>query len=374
MRTMLVLGYGALGGGVVDRLAVSCPEIEFLVAGRDLRRAQERVNLTRYIAYQSGASPRVDIVGVDILNVGEMIDLLRAFKPDLIFNATTLIPWWKVDALPAQSREPLKNAGAGIWAAADIYPVARLLMAVEASGLRPTIVNGCYADLVNQVVFNRTFGPACGTGNVCNIVPGLALAAAYLLACDVRSLTVRVIAHHSVSYTLPVLGHTRNAPVAVRFYLEGADVTARLNLKRVFELVGTRFRRLKGVGGEAVAVGSATSVLAPLLLGQEARSHAPGVKGLPGGYPVKIVERRVELDLPEDIEEAAAVSINRIAAKWDGIESATTGGEVVTTAAATKIAREILGYDPNGVSLASVEERAHELIEKFNRLFTGPEQ
>jgi hypothetical protein len=33
-------------------------------------------------------------------------------------------------------------------------------------------------------------------------------------------------------------------------------------------------RRLKGIGGEAVAVGSAISVLVPLLLGQEAHSHA----------------------------------------------------------------------------------------------------
>lgn len=49
-------------------------------------------------------------------------------------------------------------------------------------------------------------------------------------------------------------------------------------------------------------------------------THAPGVFGLPGGYPVRFKDGEIQMDLPSGLSQAAAVQFNIESAVLEGIE------------------------------------------------------
>ncbi|HEX8092756.1 hypothetical protein [Jatrophihabitans sp.] len=366
-KCILVLGYGILGGRVVDEIARAYPDADVHVGGRDAERLSKRVNLTRYASLNYGPAADLHPVPIDVLRSDELASLLRTIKPDLILNTTSLVPWWRIDMLPATSQARLKEAGSGIWAAPDLLPALRVrevLTRVEYAGM---FVNGSYPDLINMLIHDPNVGPICGVGNVANVVPGIRLACAELLGCNVCEIQVRLVAHHYVAYNVPVTGTTNGAPCRLQVIRRGIDVSDRLSQELVFRTVASKFARVKGIGGEAVAVSSAMSVINPLLLGSRADCHAPGVAGLPGGYPIVIDHRRVRLDLPSGMSVDEATSINSHGGQWDGIQAVTSEGEVVVTDRASRICKDLLGYDPDGVTAANCEAKAFEMIEKFER-------
>jgi hypothetical protein len=67
-------------------------------------------------------------------------------------------------------------------------------------------------------------------------------------------------------------------------------------------------------------------------------THAPGVLGLPGGYPITIREGVVELDLPSSITLGEAVKFNEFAARADGVERIEADGSLIYTQEAKQLA------------------------------------
>ncbi len=89
---------------------------------------------------------------------------------------------------------------------------------------------------------------------------------------------------------------------------------------------------------------AATAATVAALLGDEPRAiHVPAPGGRPGGYPVRASRRGVELDLPDDLSEADACSINAVAARWDGIEHVEEDGTVVFTHTVVEMTEALLG-------------------------------
>jgi hypothetical protein len=217
------------------------------------------------------------------------------------------------------------------------------------------------------MIFHRRIGPVCGIGNVANAVPGVILAAAALLGEPVQDIRIRLVAHHFTSYNMPVSGTGAGAPFALQVLLRGQDVSDRLDAEAVFATVAGRFRRVKGAAGQAVTVSSAMRLLNALLDGSSRYAHAPGVLGRPGGYPVRVEGGRVALDLPAGLSPDAASEINTAAARWDGIRSISATEGVHVTAEAHSIAKQLLDYDADGVTIHNCEEKAVELIDKFER-------
>lgn len=111
---------------------------------------------------------------------------------------------------------------------------------------------------------------------------------------------------------------------------------------------------------------SAATVLATLLQRDRRRHHMPGPNGLPGGYPVILTEDgRVELDLPDGLDQATAVAINEGAQTYDGL--ATVGpGEVSLTPAAHDALAEIVGIELPVVTQSNAQEVAVEVLAGLN--------
>ena len=69
------------------------------------------------------------------------------------------------------------------------------------------------------------------------------------------------------------------------------------------------------------------------------RTHAPGVLGLPGGYPICVRRKSIELDLPAGISNGEAVEFNNLCARADGVERIESDGTLIYTEDARRTAK-----------------------------------
>src|SRR5262245_56934672 len=114
-KTVLIFGIGKLGGPLTDVLSMRYPQHLFVLVSRDKERSQKRANLSRYLALQWGLTPEVLGEEVNLHNIAHTAELIDNYQPDVVFNATTPFPWWKIDSLPEREKMLANSAGPGIW-------------------------------------------------------------------------------------------------------------------------------------------------------------------------------------------------------------------------------------------------------------------
>ncbi len=364
-KKLLVFGYGVLSGAVIDHLSNFGGALEIHVAGRDLESLRRRTNLSRYAAANFGRFPRIYEHQNDIYNVAATADLIHSMQPDVIFNATSPLPWWALKQLPADLADRVDEAGGGAWTPTDAVLPYKLAQAVSQSGASPIFVNGSYADVVNPALAAIGLSPNVGVGNVANAVPGLRYAIAECTNRPPMELDVRFVAHHFISYSMPTVGHTSGAPFHLYAAHDGRDISSEFDASRVFELVATKFRRVKGLAGQAVTASSATHVLDAILGDRNIAGHAPGPLGLPGGYPVTLGGSGATLNLPAGLSAAEAQAINREGQKWDGIEEIDPKGNVSFTQKCQDIMKSVFGFECSVMAIGDCEQWAAELLAKY---------
>ncbi len=365
-RKILILGQGVLGGAVLDSLSQSDSEYRIFVGARDSERLARRVNLARYAALNLGRNPRIEPLSIDLMDTEHSAEIIAGIKPDIIFNATTPQSWWVINQLPQSAFQRLDKAKGGVWTPMCLVLARRLMKAVRLADAPGVVVNASYPDVVNAALAAEGLAPTVGVGNIANAVPGIRLAAAHLLGCDVGEVDVRFIADHYLSYRMPSSGGTDGAPYHLSIYRAGKELPAdKLDHDEIFSLVGSRFRRIKGLAGQAVTASSATAVLRAIADDADRVVHAPGPLGLVGGYPVRLGFSSISVDLPTGLSLEAAVEINRQCQRFDGIEGIDADGTVRFTADSAAVMRDELGYDCLELPLDQCEERADELARKY---------
>lgn len=362
----MLVGGGRLGGAVLDLLATNYPEHEYVLAGRNTDQLRKRANLSRYIAAQWGHFPHIRVEHVDLMNTERTSAVLAATSPDLIFNATTPFPWWRIPDLRDDSSQVAELAGSGVWCALDCLLPAMLSRAIEGSQTSPVYVNGCYPDMVNAFLAGAEGAPSVGIGNISNLIPGLRLAFAEMRECDGATVDIRLVAHHYTSLNAPTIGGCGGAPYALSVGSGGEWSSFRAPDDTPFAALRTRFERVRGVDGQAVTISSAATVLASFLKSERRLHHGPGPLGLPGGYPFETQEDgTVSLALPPGLSREQAVGINELAQSYDGIETV-KAGTVSATEEARAAHRKIVGMDLPTVTTDMLVPLARETIELLN--------
>lgn len=325
-KTVLIVGAGKLGGPVLDALALRWPRNHYIVASRSQKRSQDRANLTKYIAAQWNEFPSVTGINLDIENIDDTSEVLSKYQPDVVFNATTPFPWWKIDLLPQNVRDSCNLSGPGIWCALDCLLPYCLTKALDQTSLTPIHVNACYPDLTNAFLRGHRNAPIFGIGNISNLVPGLQLAFAEHLGQPPSTVKVRIFGHHFVSWNAPTLSGCQNGAYYLSIdhpdgtlYFSGPDDTP-------FQILRRYATRVRGLDGLSVTIGSAVTLLNELLGGRPTLHHSPGACGLPGGYPIRISrEKTPVIDLPDGLSIESAVDTNARSQTGDGIYSVTSG-------------------------------------------------
>jgi KR domain len=321
--TVLVIGLGDLGTRVLDALA-RVGDVERLVgASRDSEHGRARAGQAALVAELSGGPRRVEFERLDVSDVEATAALLVRLQPELVVMAASRLTWWRPPPDEAVARLPY-----AIWLPLQVPLVRSLMLARRDAGSSTRVVSLPYPDAVGPALAPLGLAPDLGAGNVAETAPKLARLAG-------PGAEVRLVMHHAAQRVAFGAGSYSG----VRLRMDGeppwvAEVRVggeRLPDDRVRELFRAPLSLPVGRDTHELTAAATAHAVRALLSDEPVATHAPAPGGRPGGYPVRLSRRSIELDLPDWLDEGAAVDVNERAARWDGIERIEPDGTIVFT-------------------------------------------
>ncbi len=269
----------------------------------------------------------VDFAPLDAGDPRALERALRAARPDLIVQAASPISPWAIIGRDHPVARALASAGIALQLPAQLPLVATLMKVVREAGLAAPVANVSMPDLIHPVLATLGLAPTIGLGNASILLLRAKAAQKHRdpdLHPGARPL-LRVIGHHNQVYGVMQACPPEDESLRARVYIgeEGRRDDA---LAYEGPPVPT------GPAYNVITAAAALPLLAALLPGAAPlRFSAPAPEGLPGGYPVRIEDGTVSLDLPAgaDLEEATA--FNRRLGAEDGLAGMAATGEVTFT-------------------------------------------
>lgn len=313
---VLVLGMGDLGAKIAQLVVESGLSSTCLLAGRS-GSAKQWAQLLHISSGNDVRSAQAD--GQDLESVR---GLLTDFEPQLIVQCATLLSPYALRGVNTKAAAAVLKGGFALQAAAQLPIIRTVMQARQQLGMRCPVINCSYPDLTNAVLDAKGLTPDAGIGNVAI----MALRFERLLG-GAGGRALQVVGHHAqLGPSLAGQRATSATPVPL-VYVNGRRVEDH-------ELL-----RDSGLAGGPILNHLAAVTALPVIRGfieQEVPldTHAPGILGLPGGYPVRFMGGRPILRLPDGLSREDAVAFNRLAGAGEGIEGVGKDGTVFYTKAA----------------------------------------
>ena len=374
MASVAVFGAGDVGEQVLRTLAVR-PEIDRLIAFdlNEDRLASIAANV-RAMADLLGYTVAVEDRTLDMSDEESIAACLEGVAPDAIVNTATLQSWWAITQLPAGTWRKLEEgARFGPWLPLHLALTMKLMRAVDAAGIAAPVVNVAFPDAVNPVLARQGLAPACGAGNSEMLWTGARVAAARALGVPADSVTVRMVAHHfHVVFFWAGLESVESLddyPFILQVQVDGGDVTAQLDARRLFVEAGRAVPKGRQVALQTAA--SAAKNVIRLLDATSRLTHVAAPSGLIGGYDAVAGASGIDVTLPDGIRLQEAQALNERAQRGDGIERIDSNGVVTFTDSAAETMREVLGYDCRTLHPDETEARADELRRRLRELISA---
>lgn len=365
---IMLVGVGELGGIVLEQLA-RVPGIgDIVVADANREWGWLKTNSAILGASYANLYPSIEFSPIDLLNVERTAEFIAKHSPAVIYNSTSLQSWWVVNELPPDVRDRLykDRCGLGPWIAMHLALAAKLMKAVQLSGVETHVVNAAFPDVTNPSLARVGIAPTVGIGNGDLIVPYIKKATAELLDVPLRNVGVELIAHHYHAYHWCRAGDGYDAPHYLRVYVGKQDVTSSLgDLREFVAELPRRGRRPAGRHGQFVVAASSAKNIMAIYDDTGEITHAPGPQGLEGGYPVRLSRKGAEVVLPKGMttEEARAIMLK--AQEYDGVAEIRANGDVVLTEEAYTTFKQMLNVDQKIITVEGSYEQARELRSKF---------
>lgn len=339
--TVLVTGTGAFAARIVlDLAATAARPVRVVIAGRN----RERLG---WLA--TAASARAAIFArpasfatheADLLGEGAADAMLGAIRPAVVVQAAS-VQTSSVIASTGNAWSRLVAEG-GLSATAVFQAVLslRVAAAITRLGVDAPLINCSFPDVVNGIIRALGHRVACGIGNVA------ILSNVFAAARAVPASRLKVLAHYQTLAAWRRAPESRSGP-APRVWIDGIEVD---------DVFGA-FQSVKLTPEPVIDISGASGV--PLILamtaGEEWRGHVPGPEGLPGGYPVRLADGALNLDLPPGLDRAAAIAWNARFEEANGLVVGADG-----TARYTGVLRDrLLEHAPSlagGFAVADIED------------------
>ena len=368
MYKVLIIGSGVLSTMVSEMLAWRNFPCQVTIAARNENSADEIVNLIKFTSENVGHTFNISSRKINLDSVEEMAEIISDIEPDLIFNTASVQSFWVVSELPDHISKALWTAGVGPWTACHAYPALQLMKAIKASGVKTTVVNAAFPDAVNPLLKGIALAPDIGIGNVSNICQPIREAVSQILSSDISSISVNMVAHHYVGNTIPSEGHAKGAPYYLSVKNNGEEVSQdMLPHDKIFKHIKTDLKRKRGKDGMFVTASSAVRIIEGFFGDKTIAAHAPGVRGLVGGYPVTIGRRTFDVALNDDISLSDAIGINEKGQRYDGIDSI-QDGYIRLKQESSDIMNALMGFGLGGYHISEVGEVSAELVQRYQVL------
>lgn len=303
--TLLVFGAGSLACEVVRQLTAQAGHpgeapLKIVLASRDGARAQDIALVALAQAHALGNKVAVEPVVHDWESPSKTRRLIARFAPQLIFHVASLQSAWDMRGRWGRF---VAQHGYGVTLPLQLPLAFHLQEALGGLAAPPSWINACFPDLANACLAANSSGPPpnCGVGNVALIAQLLSL---HVPGTD----ALRVIAAHS---QLSLFQRERRADEPLPLAWLGAQAVDPAMLVSLPALP-------QGQILNAFNAVEAARLIWALLTGRSLKTHAPGPKGLPGGYPVLADGGEITLDLADVIDLEAAIARNRSELARDG--------------------------------------------------------
>jgi hypothetical protein len=319
-KRVLVIGLGDLGSRIAQMIAERGLCAELKLASRS-EAAQQWASLLSL-----GTDCKVSSEKTDGLDLEKVSKLLAGFQPDLVLQCATLFSPWSFLECGTPPAMGVLSAGFALQASAQLPVAMNVMRARQKSGLSCSVINCSFPDLVNPLLARLGLAPTAGIGNVAMIARHLERTRP-----DRNRSKLRVVAHHA--HVAPALsGRKPEATLPLPLAYEGDQ---KLGEDDVYIQPGIEPGRHFNYLTACTAIPLITSLLDHEVV---LETHAPGILGLPGGYPTKIERGAIQLDLPADISLNKAVEFNNLSARADGIERIEDDGTLIYTEHAKALA------------------------------------
>jgi len=340
---ILVLGMGDLGVRIAQRVIEGGFSSACMLAGK----SDAATQWARLLHISSGRA--ISAAKVDGQDIEALKALLTHFEPQLIVQCATLLSPFALRSVPTPTAQAVLKGGFALQLAAQLPVIRTLMEALRAIGMKCPVINCSYPDVTHPILAAEGLAPTIGIGNVA------IMAMWYQRKISGASDTaLQVIGQHA--QLGPCLAGTFAAP-------ETPTPLVYLNGRR---LPPEQLLFNGGLQGGATMNHLAASTILPILRGfterdAVVRTHAPGVFGHPGGYPIRFASGALELGLPAELTVEEAVEFNRLAAKAEGIERIAEDGTVFYTQHAQQCVAEFCPELAEPLRVQDVEKRLETL-------------
>lgn len=377
-KTLLILGLGGVGT-FTAHLAARLPGLHVVVGdvrGEHARQVANSLVSVNFFEDAAQRFPRVDAVEVDMLRPDAIERVLETWRPDIIFNATTLLSWWHLHRLPhALARRIYYGApeGCGLrpWAPGHGVLLYNLMRVARRALPDARVVNVSGPDYLHEILGKVGLAPDVGVGNVALLEPILRQIVSEKRRVPPEALRVTLVGHHCMC--MQIFQEGALAP-EIPFYLkieeDGRDITAELDIARdLWARVPAHMPLLSETNQQCVAA-SAMQVIRAMVYDTGAILHAPGPQGLPAGCPVRVDASGVRVVPPPELGREAMLRIMYDANRCEGFEPTGADGTATATPHCVAEVEEIFGIDwrYRSFRVDEMEEAHREMADAFGRL------
>lgn len=303
---VLVSGTGSFAARIVfDIAATATSPVRVVVAGRNRERLNWLTVAANARAVIFGRPAIFRAFEVDFLALDASARLIAAASPKVIIQAASV----QTSAVIAKTGDGWSKlvAEGGLSATAVSHALisSRVAAAITASGKPIGLINCCFPDVVNGIIQAMGYEVVSGMGNVA--ILSSVFAGARRLAEPGR---IKVLAHYQNLAPFRRKADERGG-TPPRVWIDDTEVAD----------VYAEFADVKLTLEPAIDISGASGVPLALAMadGTDWVGHTPGPHGLPGGYPVRLQDRRLALDLPAGIGVEEAVAWNAAFEQHSGL-------------------------------------------------------
>jgi hypothetical protein len=366
-KCVMIVGLGDLGGWVLEFLA-RCQGVHRIVT-TDIREdwGYSKTMTAAVGVSQQGYNKRLEFHKIDLYDIDRTAELLNSVQPDVVYTAAALQSWWVPLLLPPDIAEKSEVAGIGPLTPGHLALTHKLMLAIKKSGIKTKVLNNCYPDVVNPILWRNGLGPDIGSGNSDLVMEDIRQKVSYDKNVPPQEVAVYLYTAHPID----TVAKRKEIPFLLKIFVSGRDITNNYNAKELVRGFATMYAPAKmttWLAHPRVAASAVKQIMAMINDTNELTS-LPGPNGLPGGYSVRLSAKGAEVALPEGFTLEEVIQVNLDALRFDGIEEIKDDGTVVFTEECRQLVKEWLGGDiGQDLRLEDVDERAQEVVSLTHKL------
>jgi hypothetical protein len=332
MHTVVIIGIGDMGERLAAGLASDGRVRRLVLAGR----SQGTVAAVA-AGIASASDCLVEPAQVDAVRLDDVADLLARTRPDLVVQCASLRGPWALTGREDAAARGVTAAGLALRLPYQLPVVLTVMRAAQAAGYSGPIANLSFPDVTGPILKCLGLAPTLGLGNAAMVLRRVR-AALRVAQPDADLPLLRVLGQHSQVLGVMQAREPASPDERCRIYLDEDG-------RRDDALAYRAPALAPGVRYNPVTAAAALPVLEALLPGAAPlRWSTPAPGGLPGGYPVRIANGSVTLDLPAGLTLQQAIAFNERMGRGDGVERIDEDGTVHFTSACREI---VAGFAPD---------------------------